>query len=406
MTDLAEIKGLVEKINPTLTELRGEIDALKERDLSDVVTQEKHDKMADDITAKMDAMQKAQAKLEAAMNRPGGDEQDTEIGRKQADEFFRKGIDLKGREMGDQKLMVEMRGKAMSTDVNPDGGYLVRPEFVDRAVSRIFETSPIRQIATVYNGSTKSIDMLIDDDEPEVNSVGEGASSGQTDTPEIGMKTIVAHKYDATPRLSNEMVEDAYFDVEAWLSGKVTRKISRKENTDFVLGNGVGKARGFLTFPAWSSAGAYQRGAIEQRNLGSAAALNSDGLIKMQGDLIEDYQAGAVWGMHRTTFASALTLKGSDNYFFSPVLLRDGQSSIQLLGKPVVFMSDMPTVAANALSVVYGDFAEGYTVFDRVGIQILRDPFRNHGFIEYYTTKRTGGDVTNYEALKIGKIAA
>jgi len=110
--------------------------------------------------------------------------------------------------------------------------------------------------------------------------------------------------------------------------------------------------------------------------------------------------------MHRTTFAASLKLKGNDNYFFSPVLMRDGQATMQMLGKPVVFMNDIAKVAANALAVAYGNFQEGYTVYDRVGIQILRDPFSSHGFISYYTTKRTGGDVTNYEAIKIGKIAA
>lgn len=409
MTDMAEIKGLVEKINPVLTELRGEVDSIKEQN-KDVLTEAKWNAMTSEITGKMQQLQDAQAKMQAALSRPGGDAEVSDMGRKQFSDFLRKGVDLKGNARGDQKFEIELRGlpfdqKAMSTDVAPDGGYLVRPEFVNRTVGRIFESSPVRSVATVMSGTAKSIEMLIDDDEAAANSVGEGASSGETDTPELGLKVIAAHKYDATPKLTTEMVEDAYFDVEGWLQGKVSRKISRKENTDFVLGNGVGKARGFLTFPAWASAGVYERGKIEQRNLGAAAALAADGLIKLQGDLIEDYQAGAVWGMHRTTFASALTLKGADNYFFSPVLLRDGQASIQLLGKPVVFMADMPTVAANALSVVYGDFSEGYTIYDRVGLQVLRDPYSSHGFISYYTYKRTGGDVTNYEALKIGKIA-
>ena len=110
--------------------------------------------------------------------------------------------------------------------------------------------------------------------------------------------------------------------------------------------------------------------------------------------------------MKRTTFGAALQLKGSDNYFFSPVLLANGQATIQLLGKPVVFMDDMPAVAASALSVVYADFSMAYTIVDRVGLQVLRDPFTNKGFITYYTTQRVGGDVTSFDAIKIGKVAA
>ena len=135
-------------------------------------------------------------------------------------------------------------------------------------------------------------------------------------------------------------------------------------------------------------------------------ALTADGLIDVQNALKEDYQPGAVWGMKRTTFGAALQLKGNDNYFFSPVLLRDGQASMQLLGKPVVFMDDMPAVAANALSVVYADFSSFYTILDRVGLQVLRDPYTNKGFVTYYTTQRVGGDVTSFDAGVIGKVAS
>ncbi len=402
MSDIAELKGLVEGINKPLTELRGEVDALKEG-TKDALTEEKFNKMAEEITAKVDALQQAQQKQQAILDRPGFGAEEKDAGKEELSGFLRKGLDLKGVEHSGQ-ISLELR--AMSTDVNNDGGYLVRPEFVNRTVSRIFETSPVRQVASVLSGSNKSIEMLIDDDEVVANSVGEGASSGETGTPDIGLKSIVAHKYDATPKMTPEMIADALFDVESWLQGKVTNKIARKENTDFVSGNGVNKARGFMTYDAWSTEGIYERDKIEQRNLGSAAALNADGLIALQGDLIEDYQPGAVWAMHRTTFAASLKLKGNDNYFFSPVLMRDGQATMQMLGKPVVFMNDIAKVAANALAVAYGNFQEGYTVYDRVGIQILRDPFSSHGFISYYTTKRTGGDVTNYEAIKIGKIAA
>jgi len=409
MTDFAEIKGLVEKINPTLTELRGEVDALKASAPKDVVTEEKHQKMADDITAKMAEMQKAQAKLEAAMNRPGaGDDakgMDAELEAKHRDAFrqyMANGTLPDGFKAGSEGVEV----KSMSTDVNPDGGYLVRPELSSMIITRIFETSPLRGVANVETTGSKSIDILIDDQEAGARWVGEGASGGETDTPQLGQKSLVAHKIEADPRMTTEMIEDAYLDVEAWLGRKVADKFARTQNTSFVLGTGVGQPRGFLTYPAQATSGTYERGAINQVNMGSAAALNADGLIEVQNALKEDYQAGAVWGMKRTTFGAALQLKGSDNYFFSPVLLRDGQASMQLLGKPVVFMDDMPAVAANALSVVYADFSTAYTILDRVGLQVLRDPYTNKGFVTYYTTQRVGGDVTSFDAICIGKVAA
>lgn len=407
MSDFAEIKGLVEKINPTLVELRKEVDEMKASAPKDVVTEEKHKRMADEITAKMAEMQSKQAKLEAAMSRPGGEGKatDAEFEVKHRDalrEYMAYGTLPTGFKAGSEGVEI----KAMSTDVNPDGGYLVRPELSQTIVSRIFETSPLRQVANVERTSAKSIDILIDDNEAAASWVGEGASVGETDTPELGQKVIAAHTIKADPRMTTEMIEDAYLDVEAWLSGKVADKFARKQNTAFVNGTGVNQPRGFLTYTAQAVSGTYERGKINQVNMGSAAALNADGLIEVQNALKEGYQAGAVWGMKRTTFGAALQLKGADNYFFSPVLLANGQATMQLLGKPVIFMDDMPAVAANALSVVYADFSVAYTIVDRVGLQVLRDPYTNKGFVTYYTTQRVGGDVTNFDGIAIGKVAA
>lgn len=407
MSDIQEIKGLVEKINPTLVELRSEIDGLKASQPKDIVTEEKHRKMADDITAKMADLQAKQAKLEAAMNRPGaadGKGIDAELEAKHRDAF--RAYMAYGKTDGLKETREGIEIKAMSTDVNPDGGYLVRPELSQTIVSRIFETSPLRQVANVERTGSKSIDILIDDQEAGARWVGEGASGGETTTPQIGQKVIAAHKIEADPRMTTEMIEDAYLDVEGWLAGKVADKFARTQNTAFVSGTGVGQPRGFLTYAAWAAAGVYERDKIEQINMGSASALNADGLIEVQNALKEGYQGSAVWGMKRTTFGAALQLKGADNYFFSPVLLANGQATIQLLGKPVVFMDDMPAVASNALSIVYADFSMAYTIVDRVGLQVLRDPFSNKGFVTYYTTQRVGGDVTSFDAIKIGKVAS
>jgi len=407
MSDFAEIKGLVEKINPVLVELRGEIDGLKSEKPVDVVTEEKHNKMVESITAGMAEMQAKQAKIEAALQRPGSDgksDRDNEIETKHGEAFqsyMRTGLMPAGFKVSSDGIEI----KAMSTDVNPDGGYLVRPELSNTIITRIFETSPLRAVANVERTGSKSIDILIDDQEAAARWAGEGASGGATDTPELGQKVLTAHKIEADPRITTEMLEDSYLNIEAWLSGKVADKFARTQNTAFLVGTGVGQPRGFLTYPAQATSGTYERGAINQVNMGSAAALNADGLIALQNSLKEAYQPAAVFGMQRATFGAALKLKGSDSYLFSPVLLRDGQATMQLLGKSVVFMDDMPAVGANALAVVYADFGTAYTILDRVGVQILRDPFENKGFITYYTTQRVGGDVTSFDAISIGKVA-
>jgi HK97 family phage major capsid protein len=401
MSELTEIKGLVEGINKVLMPLRSEVDALKSRD---VVDEAKLNAMADEVTRKMEALQEKQRKLEAAASRPGmGGSDDAELKakhRQMFDGYLRSGDAPEGVKVTAEGLEV----RAMNTNVNPDGGYLVRPELAQFVIDRIFETSPLRQVARVETIGSKSIDVLIDDNEAGARWVNEGPSGGETTTPQLGQKEITAHKIEADPRITTEQLQDSYLDVEAWLRGKVADRFARLQNTSFVSGDGVGKPRGFLDYAAWASPGVYQRDRIERRNI--AVALNAAAIIRLQGDLKEAYQGSAVWGMKRTTYSQVLTLAGADNFFFSPVLLRDGQAQLTLLGKPVIFMDDMPTVADGNLCMVYGDFSRGYTIVDRVGLQVLRDPFTNKGFVTFYTTQRVGGDVTNFEALKIGVSAA
>lgn len=398
-----EVQKLVEEINKSVHELKSEQSSIKGK--VDNFDQAKIDRLADDITKKQEKLQELeqkQAKFEAILNRQDFGKEDKSADmlaehKSAFDKFMR---DTKG------KSEIEIFVKSMSTDVKPDGGYLVRPELANFVVDRAFETSPLRMVARVETISSKSLEVLVDDDEAGARWVGEGASGGETDTPSLGLKEIVAHKIEADPKITMEQIQDSYLDVEAWLQGKLVDKFSRTENTAFVTGTGVGKPRGFLTYADYTSADVYERGKIEQFNLGSSSALTPDGLIDLQGLLKEKYQANAVWGMKRSTYTSALKLKGDDNYYFGTEFLKSGVQAPTLLGKRVIFMDDMPAIAGNALSVVYADFSKAYTIVDRVGLQVLKDPYTNKGFMTYYTTKRTGGDVTCFDAIKIGKIAS
>jgi HK97 family phage major capsid protein len=400
MSDMAEIKELVEKINPALVALRSDVDSVKNRD---VVDEAKFSKAVEEITSSMAALQEKTAKIEARNNRPnsGGDNKPEFLAEHEA-----KFNDFMRNTAQDAKQTIEVR--AMNTNVQADGGYLVRPELSNFVVSRGFETSPMRLVANVESGSAKSRDYLIDDDEAASAWVAEGGTQTATDTPELGQKEITAHTQRAQPSATWEMLQDAYLDVEAWLAGKVADKFARTENTAFIAGNGVGKPRGILTYADRAAAETYQRDAIRQLITGEAANVSADGFITQQNALKEAYQARAVWMMKRTTFGEALKLKGADNYFFSPVLLRDGQATMQLLGKPVVFADDVPPVGAGNLAAVYGDFSVGYTIYDRIGLQIIRDPFvlAGQGRVRFVTYKRVGGDVTNFEAFNIARCAA
>lgn len=299
-----------------------------------------------------------------------------------------------------------MQVKAMQVGSNPQGGFFVRSQVLAKMVERIFETSPVRQVASQVNTVTDAVEMIIDD-----NEFVSGGWVGETDTRDttanatIGKLSIYVHEQFAQPMATQKMLDDAGFDIENWISRKTTDVMSRTENTAFVVGNGVNKPRGFLDYDAWASAGVYERGKIEQVNSGALGAFTGDGLINLQNSLIEEYQANALFMVKRASWYNIISAKdGVGQYLINPQMIYEGTDKI-LLGKPVIFANDIPAVGINALAAVYGDFSRGYTIVDRYGIRLLRDDLTNKPYVKFYMTKRVGGAVTNYESIKIQKLA-
>jgi HK97 family phage major capsid protein len=302
---------------------------------------------------------------------------------------------------GHDERLSEFEAKALSAGSDPEGGYLVPAASSDRIVKKVFETSPIRQVASVIEISSDRLELLIDKDETATGGwVAETAARTETATPQLAKHTIPVHEQYSEPRASQKLLDDSAIDAEVWLMEKVAEKFARTENTGFVAGDGVGRPRGFLSYPAGS---AWEQ--IEQINSGNASALTVDGLIDLQNALKVEYQGNAVWLMKRATVAAIRKLKDSQNQYLWQPMLQVGQPAT-LLGQPVHFADDMPGVAANALAVAYGDFRSGYQIVDRIGIRVLRDPFTAKPQVKFYTTKRVGGDVVNFEAIKLQKVAA
>lgn len=290
---------------------------------------------------------------------------------------------------------------------NPDGGYLTAVDRrTDVSVTRIFETSPMRAISQIITTGSGEIELLIDDDENTSGGwVGEETARSNTDNAQLGLLKIAVHEQYANPKATQKLLDDAYVNVEAWLSNKTNDILARTENTAFVSGDGSQKPKGFLSYSAWAVAGTYERNKLEQVNSGTAGAVTADGLKTLQSSLVEAYQPGATFLMKRATFNSVSLLKdGTGAYLINPMLLAQGVG-LQLLGKPVYFADDMQAIAADALAVAYGDFGVGYTIVDRIGVRVLRDPYSSKPYIQFYTTKRVGGAVTNYQAIKIQKLA-
>jgi HK97 family phage major capsid protein len=301
----------------------------------------------------------------------------------------------------------ELQRKDLQVQLDPDGGYWVRPEISNMIITRIFETSPVRQYANVVTINSDSLEIMIDDNEADSGGwVGETDSRGDTNTPKVGKLVIYAHELFAQPKATQKMVDDSSFDIERWLQQKVVNRMSRDENTAFVEGDGSKKPRGFLDYPAWATPGTYERGKIEQRISSTIGDFEADDVKNLQNDLIENYQPRAVWFMNRKTFSEVVLKKDEEGrYLLDPNSFKTGDTKI-LLGSNVVFMHDFPTIANDALIMAYGDLSIAYTVVDRIGIRVVRDIYTDKPYIKYYTTKRVGGDVTSYDALKILKVKA
>jgi HK97 family phage major capsid protein len=301
----------------------------------------------------------------------------------------------------DEKHVSPEQYKELSVGIDPDGGYTVTPEMSSRIIEKLRESDPIRELATVENISTDALEYLVDYGEMGAGWEGETESGDKTDTAELKKKRIPVHIMYAKPRATQQLLEDSSINIEQWISRKIAEKFSRLEGAAFVEGDGIGKPRGFLTYANGTS-----WGQVEQINMGAAAALTADGFIKIKYSLQEFYLNTGVWLLNRTALRDAMMLKyGTGEYIWKPSLLSSDPVST-ILGSAVRMSTSMPAVAANALSVAYSDWKEAYSIVDRLGITIQRDPYTVKPYVEFYTRKRLGGDVVNFDAIKLGKISA
>lgn len=298
--------------------------------------------------------------------------------------------------------------KALSAGSDPDGGYLVTPDISGRIVQLVNETSPMRQVAGIVTIGTDRLEGTRDLDEVTTGWVAETEARTETDTPQIGQYAIPVHEQYAEPRATQRLLDDAMFNIEEWLAAKIADKFSRMENTAFVSGDGSGKPKGFLTYAA-GVPDSTTFNVIEQVVSGAAGAFAAsnpgDALINLVYSLKSIYRSNAVFMMKRATLAEVRKLKDADgNYIYSPDM--QSKTGGTLFGFPVIEAEDMPALAADSLSIAFGDFHAGYQIVDRQGLHILRDNLTAKPFVKFYTTKRVGGDVVNFEAIKLMKFAA
>lgn len=297
---------------------------------------------------------------------------------------------------------------AMSVGSDPDGGYTVTPDTSGRIIKKIYETSPMRQVASVTTIGTDRLEGFNDLGEGTAGWVGETQARPATGTPQLGKWEIPVHEMYAFPMVTQKLLDDSMFDIEAWLADKTSDKFIRTENAAFLNGDGILKPRGLLTYTTAATADATRAwGTFQHVATGTSAGFGTttngtDKLIDLVYSVKAGYRANANFMMSRSSVAGVRKLKdGQGNYAWQPSVT--ALSGGTLLGFNIVEAEDMPVIAADSLSIAFGDFREAYQIVDRIGIRVLRDALTNKPYVGFYTTKRVGGDAIHFEAVKFLK---
>ena len=297
--------------------------------------------------------------------------------------------------------------KALSVGVNADGGYVVPPETETEITRLMTAVSPIRAIAGVRQVSGSIYKRPISVTGPATGWVGEAAARPTTNSQTLAELTYPTMELYAMPAATSAFLDDAAVDVGQWIADEVNAAFAAQETTAFVTGNGVNRPTGFLTATnvvearwTWGNLGYIATGVA-----GAMPAANaSDVLIDLVYALKAGYRQNASWLMNRKVQGTLRKLKDADgNYLWQPAATADGKA--RFMGFELVEAEDMPNIAAASLSIAFGDFKRGYLIVDRQGVSVLRDPFSSKPYVLFYTTKRVGGGISDFDAIKLLKFA-
>ncbi len=295
--------------------------------------------------------------------------------------------------------------KAMSTDSDPDGGFILPEEMEYRINSAILDRSPIRRLSRVDQSYTSAHAVIVNRGGTSSGWVGEKDDRPETDTSQFAEITITPGEMFANPRATQRVLDDGGFDVAAWIESEIVTEFSRREGVAFLTGNGVKMPKGILDYDtvanssfAWGKIGFVPTGAV-------STFTNPDVLIELQHALNSFYRNGAVFLMSDSTQEHIRKMKdGEGNYIWRPGL-EIGAPAV-LLGKPVEIDDNMPSIGEGEFPVIFGNLREAYTIVDRTPVRVLRDPYTQRPYVLFYATKRVGAAVTDYRAIKLLKVAS
>ncbi len=303
----------------------------------------------------------------------------------------------------------ELELKSFSGVVPADGGYAI-PREIDAAVDATLKSiSPIRGIANVVKVGSAGYRKLVTSGGVASGWAAEDAVRPDTNTPVFNEIVPSFGDLYAKPSATQAMLDDAQFDVEAWLAAEIATEFAKAEGSAFVNGAGINQPKGFLQSPVAATADSARAFGTLQYvptgTLGAFSASPQDKLVELVHTLRAPYRQGAAWVMNSSTLAMIRKFKTSDGAFLWQAGLVSGQPDT-LLGYPVVEAEDMPDIANNSLSIAFGNFQAGYLIAERTETRILRDPYSNKPYVQFYATKRLGGCVSNSESIKLLKFSA
>ncbi|PWK62157.1 phage major capsid protein [Roseicyclus mahoneyensis] len=300
---------------------------------------------------------------------------------------------------------LEIEHKGLSTAVNAEGGYLVDPQTAETIQSVLRSASSLRAVANVVRVEASSFDVLIDTTDTGAGWADEVTDTTETTAPQIERISIPLFELSAMPKASQRLLDDSAFDIEGWLAGRIADKFARAEAAAFINGDGAGKPTGILnglklpnTIWAWGALGYVVTGTA-----GDFDAINpADAIVDLVYALGAQYRAGASFVMNSKTAGAVRKMKDADGRFLWSDGLAAGEPA-RLMGYPVLIAEDMPDIDVDATAIAFGDFGAGYTIAERPDLRVLRDPFSAKPHVLFYATKRVGGAISDFAAIKLMK---
>jgi HK97 family phage major capsid protein len=408
MTAAPEIKAVPDTIADAFDGFMGAFEAFKDANdkrldeiekklTSDVVTRDKVDR----INKAVDEQKKALDQLVIKKARPalggsGGAGLDQMEHKTAFETYIRR---------GDDSGLRALEEKAFSTAVGSDGGYLVPNETDSEIGRRLSVASPIRSLATVRQVSGHVLKKPFALAGLSTGWVAETGARTETATPSLAELSFETMELYAMPAATQGLLDDNAVDIESWIASEVDIAFAEQEGTAFVSGNGTNRPKGFLAYTNVTNA-SWSWGNIGYLATGVSGAFAASGpgdiLIDAAYALKAGHRQNASYVMNRTTQAAIRKFKDSQGNYLWQAPSAIGQPAT-LMGFPVTEAEDMPDVGSNAFAIAVGDFRAGYLVVDRTGVRVLRDPYSAKPYVLFYTTKRVGGGVQNFEAIKLVK---